>query len=99
MINLENLADMSYRHQQGMLALTDDIDERNYITSMPFGGTSVLFTGDLHQLRPITGHGIYARKVLTGKALKARNTINECEKLTQHYRFKDDASNILEPFL
>jgi hypothetical protein len=51
MINLENLADMSYRHQQGMLALTDDIDERNYITSMPFGG--VLFTGDLHQLRPI----------------------------------------------
>ena len=103
MINLENLADMSYRHQQGMLALTDDIDERNYILSKPFGGIGVLFTGDLHQLKPITGHGIYTTKVLTGKALAAqtmwRNTLNEYEELTQNYRFKDDTSNILEPFL
>jgi hypothetical protein len=45
MINLENLADMSHRHHQGLLALTDDIDERNYIMSKPFGGIHILFTG------------------------------------------------------
>jgi hypothetical protein len=28
-----------------------------------------------------------------------RNTLNEYEELTQKYRFKDDTSNILEPFL
>jgi hypothetical protein len=103
MISLENLADMSYRHQQGMLSLTDDIDERNYILSKPFGGIGVLITGDLHQLKPIGGTAIYTKKSVSGKALNGlimwRNTLNEYEELTQNYRFKDDTSNILEPFL
>jgi DNA replication protein DnaC len=103
MKSLENLADMSYRHQQGMLSLTDDIDERNYILSKPFGGIGVLITGDLHQLKPIGGTAIYTKKSVSGKALNGqimwRNTLNEYEELTQNYRFKDDTSNILEPFL
>jgi PIF1-like helicase len=102
MISLENLADMSYRHQQGMLSLTDDIDERNYILSKPFGGIGVI-TGDLHQSKPIGGTAIYTKKSVSGKALNGqimwRNTLNEYEELTQNYRFKDDTSNILEPFL
>lgn len=103
MINLENLADMSYRHQQGLLALTDDNDEKQYISSRPFGGIHVIFTGDFHQLRPIFGPGIFTNKVLSGKALEGqiiwRNTLNEYEELTENYRFKNDTSNILEPFL
>jgi PIF1-like helicase len=96
MINLENLADMSHRHQQGLLALTDDIDERSYILSKPFGGIHVLFTGDFHQLRPIFGPGFYTDKVLTGKALAGliiwRDTLNEYEELTERYRFINDMS-------
>lgn len=103
MINLENLADMSHRHQQGLLSLTDDTEEKKYIMSKPFGGIHVLFTGDFHQLRPIFGPGFYTDKVLTGKALAGqalwRNNLNEYEELTENYRFKNDTSNILEPFL
>jgi PIF1-like helicase len=102
MISLENLADMSYRHQQGMLSLTDDSDERNYILSKPFGGIGVLITGDLHQLKPLGGAAIYTKKSVSGKVLKGqirRNTLTEYEELTQNYKFKDDTSNILEPFL
>jgi PIF1-like helicase len=103
MINLENLADMSHRHHQGLLALTDDIDERNYIMSKPFGGIHILFTGDFYQLRPIFGPGFYTDKVLTGKALAGQiiwhHTLNEYEELTENYRFKNDTSNILQSFL
>jgi hypothetical protein len=60
---------MSRRHQQGMLALTDDVNERENIIRRPFGGAHVLFTGDLWQLEAIGGHPVYSSKVLKGLAL------------------------------
>jgi PIF1-like helicase len=102
MINLESIAEMSRRHQQGMLALTDDVNERENIMRRPFGGAHVLFTGDLWQLEAIGGHPVYSSKLLRGLALEGYNIwrkINEFSELTQNYRFKDDETQILENFL
>jgi hypothetical protein len=93
---------MSRRHLKGMLALTDDVNERENIIRRPFGGAHVLFTGDLWQLEAIGGHPVYSSKVLKGLALEGYNIwrkINEFSERTRNYRFKDDETQILENFL
>ena len=64
MINLESLADISHRHRQALLAVTDDSGERQKILEKPFGGLHMLFTGDLWQLKAIGGHPIYSQAEL-----------------------------------
>lgn len=102
MINLESIAEMSRRHQEGMIALTDDQDERDIIKQLPFGGTHVLFTGDLWQLKAIGGHAVYSIKAQQGQALEGQSIwhkINEYSELIQNYRFKNGTTQVLENFL
>ena len=102
MINLESLAEISQRHQQGLLAITENEGERELIRQKPFGGMHMLFTGDLWQLKAIGGHPIYTTKILDGQALKGQKiwrSINEYSELTENYRFKNDTSDTLECFL
>ena len=102
MINLESIAEISQRHQQGLLAITDGDDEKELIKQKPFGGMHMLFTGDLWQLKAIGGHPIYTTKNLSGQALEGQKiwrSINEYSELTENYRFKNDTSDTLECFL
>lgn len=48
MINLESLAEISQRHQQGLLAINENKTEREreLIRQKPFGGMHMLFTGN-----------------------------------------------------
>ena len=101
MINLESLSEISYRHQQGMLAMTDDEDERSLIKSKPFGGTHILFTGDLWQLKAIGGSPIFTIKTLKTQAQagqKIWHAINIYSELTENYRFKNDTTTTLQDF-
>lgn len=102
MISLENLSEMSSRHIDGQLAITESEDERNIIKSKPFGGMHMLFTGDLWQLRTIGGSPIYSLGQLRGDAQKGReiwHALNEYSELTENYRFKNDTSTHLQDFL
>ena len=102
MINLESLSEISYRHQQGMLAMTEDDIEKNEIMAKPFGGTHILFTGDLWQLKPIGGSPIFTTKALKSQAISGQkiwHSINEYSELTENYRFKNDTSSTLQDFL
>jgi hypothetical protein len=64
MINLESIAEISLRHQRGLLSVTDDPTEKRSIENKPFGGTHILFTGDLWQLQAIGGNPIYTSKTM-----------------------------------
>jgi hypothetical protein len=102
MINLESIAEMSYRHQQALLSITDDEAEREIIKSLPFGGVHIIFTGDLWQLKAIGGASIYTNKTLYGRAISGReiwHKINEYCPLKENYRFKNDTTSILKDFL
>ena len=102
MINLESLADISHRHRQGLLAVTDDSEERQKILEIPFGGLHMLFTGDLWQLKAIGGHPIYSQAELKGQAFEGKKIwlqINECAELKENYRFKNDITTTLKDFL
>ena len=80
MINLESIAEMSRRHQEGMITLTDDQDKRDIIKRLPFGGTHVLFTGDLWHLKSIGGYPVYTMTPLQGQAKEGQTVwhiINE----------------------
>ena len=102
MINLENLSEISERHKQGLLAITEDIGEREYIKQTPFGGIHMLFTGDLWQLKAIGGHPIFSTAELKDSALEGRkiwHSINEYSELTENYRFKNDETTHLKDFL
>ena len=102
MINLESLADISHRHRQGLLAVTDDNEERQSIMEKPFGGLHMLFTGDLWQLKAIGGQPIFSQAELKGQALEGKKIwlqINEYAELTENYPFKEDKTTTLKDFL
>jgi hypothetical protein len=102
MINVESIAEISTRHQQGMLAITDDEQRRSEIMKKPFGGMHILFTGDLWQLNSIGGHSVFSTINLSGAALEGQkiwHSINEYSELTENYRFKNDSSTTLQFFL
>lgn len=102
MINLESISEISKRHQQALLSVTDDPTEKEAINAKPFGGMHILFTGDLWQLKAIGGHPIYTQKPLSGRAAlgqKIWHSINEYSELTENYRFKDDVTPTLQNFL
>jgi PIF1-like helicase len=97
MINFESLAEMSDRHIEAVISLTEDKEEQERIKSRPFGGVHVLFTGDLWQLKAIGGHPVISTSALSGKALQGRkiwHSINEYSELTENYRFKNDVTTI-----
>ena len=102
MINLESLAEISHRHRQGLLAVTDDNEQRQIIKEKPFGGMHMIFTGDLWQLKAIGGHPIYSNAELKGQALEGKQIwlqINEYTELTENYRFRNDITTTLKDFL
>jgi PIF1-like helicase len=102
MINLESIAEISLRHQKGLLSVTDDPTEKCSIENKPFGGTHILFTGDLWQLQAIGGNPIYTSRTMKGRAALGQeiwHSINEYSELTENYRFKNDTTQTLRLFL
>ena len=102
MIKLESIAEISLRHQKGLLSVTDDPTEKCSIENKPFGGTHILFTGDLWQLQAIGGSPIYTSKIMKGRAAVGQaiwHSINEYSELTENYRFKNDTTQTLRLFL
>jgi hypothetical protein len=64
---------MSRRHQLGLMALTDGKDERDAIISRPFGGTHILFTGDLWKLAAIHNASRFSRCFQNQNAAPPKN--------------------------
>ena len=74
MINLENIAEIILRHQN-RLSVTDDPTEKCTIENKPFGGTHILFTGDLWQLQAIGGnqYNIYVKNYIRQSSFRTGN--------------------------
>jgi hypothetical protein len=102
MINMESLAEMSDRHIQAKLTTTTDEAERDRISSRPFGGTHMLFTGDLWQLKAIGGTALFCIDIINPLAIRGQqiwHSLNEFTELTENMRFKNDTSGVLQKFL
>jgi 23S rRNA pseudoU1915 N3-methylase RlmH len=101
MINLATLYEISERQKQAMLAYVEDKIEREIIKSKPFGGVHMLFTGDLYQLRPISGDAIYRnpQSFSSKQGQKIWFAINEYVELTENTRFKHDETPHMNQFL
>lgn len=104
MINLETLHEISERQKEAMISNAEILsdEEIEHIRSKPFGGLHVLFTGDLHQLKPIGGTPIYFAKPTDLLALYGQqiwNNLNEYKELTINTRFRNDKTPHMHHFL
>ena len=105
MVSYESLYDISETIKAALIAASDenDADTINLIKQRPFGGIHILMTGDLYQLKPITGTAIFnnfeSDKVATVRGRAIWHSMTDYYELTEACRYLDGNNSILAAFL
>ena len=105
MVSYESLYDISETIKAALIAASDenDADTINLIKQRPFGGIHILMTGDLYQLKPITGTALFnnfeSDKVATVRGRAIWHSMTDYYELTEACRYLDGNNSILAAFL
>ena len=82
--------EVSFLKVKDMTELNKKLQNLREDTSKPFGGVSIIFSGDFHQLQPVMGTNSDILYSSSPNALWWRNTINAAVFLQSNHRFKED---------
>ena len=82
--------EVSFLKVKDMTELNRKLQNLREDTSKPFGGVSIIFLGDFHQLQPVMGTNSDILYLSSPNALWWRNTINAAVVLQSNHRFKED---------